>query len=367
MKKIFIMMTTMFILSAHAETQYMIVVDGGSSGSKLYLYSYDQSAPGALPTNIKTVATNKAAPGLEDIRTADIPNYLTTLFNGAAKTTAAPVYFYATASMRIISPTIQDADYKAISQWISQNTKAHVEDIRTIPGSYEAFYDWIADNDLQSGFQNPQNLRGVLDMGGGSMEIAYPADAQDPQAIPFRINGQPIYVHAQSYLGLGEDYSRYQYSTDESCYPNDYPMPNESKGLGSARQCEADIQPLFDVHRVQPPQFRVTAIPFDAFSGFYYAAQTLLQENGNFNLNLDTYQQAAAAFCADNWEQILSDPKYVAAKDYVYSYCYAASEQIALLKELGFRGCRSNITAVSKINGNSVDWTLGVLIEKAMK
>ena len=82
-------------------------------------------------------------------------------------------------------------------------------------------------------------------------------------------------------------------------------------------------------------------------------------------MDLDAYQEVATSFCADDWNTILSNLKYVSGKDYLYTYCYAASEEIQLLKSLGFDATQNNITAVDKINGQTVDWAFGVLIEKA--
>ena len=50
---------------AHA-TAYVAAVDAGSSGSRIYLYSYDTKAGSNLPVNLKSmaIATHKVAPGL---------------------------------------------------------------------------------------------------------------------------------------------------------------------------------------------------------------------------------------------------------------------------------------------------------------
>lgn len=366
MKKLFsTLLLSTISFSALAQTNTMIIIDAGSSGSKLYVYHYDQTTPNAVPTQIKTVLKNSATPGLQNINVADLPNYLNTLFSGDAKTTVAPVYFYSTAGMRVISPTIQQADYTAISAWISANTAAQVKDVRTITGADEAFYDWIADNELQNGFQSLENLHGILDMGGGSVEVAYPSAAQDTQAMPFKINEQTIYVHAQSYLGLGQDFSRYQYSDKASCYPVNYPMPDGGNGTGSAIKCQMAIKPLLTVHSVIP-QVVSSRVPFDATSGFYYTAQTVMQASGNFKLNLLQYTIAATTFCAQDWNQMLANPKYAGERDYLYSYCYNASEHIAFLNALGLNYNQNNITAVSSINGNSVNWTVGILVDKAL-
>jgi hypothetical protein len=110
----------------------------------------------------------------------------------------------------------------------------------------------------------------------------------------------------------------------------------------------------------------VLRTPFDATAGFYNTAKTVLQTSGNFNLNLLNYERATIQFCAQDWNQMLTNPKYASELDYIYSDCYAATEQLTLLKMLGFKAGINNITAVSTINGNSVNWTIGIVVDKAM-
>ena len=89
--------------NANCQQQHCVaIVDAGSTGSRLHIYAYDLDKTNTA-INIKELWSKKIKPGLAtvDANQATLDAYLTTLFSSAPEANL-PVYFYATAGMRLL-------------------------------------------------------------------------------------------------------------------------------------------------------------------------------------------------------------------------------------------------------------------------
>jgi hypothetical protein len=95
------------------------VVDVGSSGSRLHLYSYvlDENQS---PIHIQEQGINKVTPGFStlELKQTKIDDYLNDLFSKTMDDDF-PVYFYATAGMRLLPEFKQQAYYDMVKKWFS--------------------------------------------------------------------------------------------------------------------------------------------------------------------------------------------------------------------------------------------------------
>ena len=162
----------------------LAVVDAGSTGSRLHIYSYDLDSSNN-PVAIHEQWSKKIKPGLATTAPSlsAVNSYLNNLFNGAPKLTI-PVYFYATAGMRLVPETKQQLYFQALQQWFESQTQWQLVEAKTITGSEEGILGWLAVNYNLGNFSFDNSLVNVMDVGGASVQVTLPV--QDGEKIEKR-------------------------------------------------------------------------------------------------------------------------------------------------------------------------------------
>lgn len=246
-----------------SETQYGIVIDAGSSGSRLHIYQWD-SPQYTLHTEeknqdhedtngvmlLKSVPqihqqknwTHKISPGLSSFKDKPSQAYskhIKELLDFAKdiipadKISETPIFIQATAGMRLLSKRKQELILDGLCNSIRSETKFLLEDchsqIQIIDGETEGLYGWLSLNYLLGNFNNyvPENQlqhssSGFMDMGGASTQLAFmPSDPEeiskhkeDIHTIYLKnINGdiQEWDVFVSTWLGFGANRARSRY------------------------------------------------------------------------------------------------------------------------------------------------------------
>lgn len=353
---------------ACADTHYLAMVDGGSTGSRLYLYQYDPDVPTTLklPT---LMGSTKVSPGIATLSPSAVSSYLTPFFNlihqdvPAGKT--VDFYFLATAGMRLLSYDQQQAIYTALDTAVKNETGINPVKIQTIPGQMEGVFDWIALNQLLNTLGQPAaNTVGVMDMGGASTEIAFAGQNMDlNDSVSFTLDNQTYTLYSHSYLGLGENQAQSEYMNAAECYPVAYPLPNDQPGVGDFGLCQKHVEALVNnVQNVAAVQSFIpanTQMPFYGISGYAYT-NTLKIFNLGSQLSVNQLTKTASSACAQTWtvlnQQDPSDP-------YLYSACFDAALITEMLTSYGFDP--NQIITATNTAGSSqqtIDWTLGAVI-----
>ena len=238
-----------------------VVIDAGSSGTRLSYFYVTPSLPGGKATvslqftkKYKDSGINDFMSGQGTISTSVLPSpslpsgctgtsglgqsqvgpcvlqplldYLTTQLSGTAKS-AVKIELFATAGMRtedvknggsFTSAQITNF-YDNIMKPYVVNTVQYTDvgAFKTINGnSEEGVWSWINLNDLRYNTFAPgngcgNNQIGDFEVGGSSMQVAFPvnATASDPANIyNVNINGCSINVYSKTFLGLGGDDAR---------------------------------------------------------------------------------------------------------------------------------------------------------------
>lgn len=205
-------------LRSHADriaantAQYGVILDAGSSGTRVYVYKWrNPSAPAkheydddddevrSLP-KIKLKKNHKIHPGIstfaDDVGSVG-HHHLQELVDVAVKKVPShkipetPIFLMATAGVRFLPEHKQKALLGAVCSYFRANTKFQLPDcdahIQVIPGETEGLYGWIAANYLLGGFERPDEHQhskghhtyGFLDMGGASAQIAFAPNATE--------------------------------------------------------------------------------------------------------------------------------------------------------------------------------------------
>ncbi|KAM5354345.1 hypothetical protein ACJ41O_000994 [Fusarium nematophilum] len=256
-------------------SQYGVILDAGSSGTRVYVYKWKNHAVAskdastaelkALP-KIKLKESKKIHPGVStfaDSVSRIGPDHLKQLIEIALdevpdeKVSETPIYLMATAGMRLLPQHQQTALLQSMCTYLQATTKFILPDcdahIQVISGETEGLYGWIAANYLLGGFNRPEDhdhgknhhTYGFLDMGGASAQIAFAPNAtesekhaNDLKLVRMRtLDGSPAEykVFTTTWLGFGANQARSRFVESlQDHYGNDaheLPDPCMPKGL----------------------------------------------------------------------------------------------------------------------------------------
>ena len=378
--KLFIVLSSFFFSSSHAvasqdicATQSCIgVVNAGSTGSRLHVYAYkDKEHPlqGIEEVWTKQVDPSFASLPLERI---DVNAYLTQLFLGAP--VHIPVYFYATAGMRLLSYEIQKEYYEVVKHWFSTSAW-DLQEAKTITGREEGVFAWLSvyyalvkssDDDIQK--DDLAQKVSILDTGGASVQIVTPVssiDATHPDDfVPVKLDGGTITLFAHSFLGLGRNLVIQQFLNDPTCYSEGYVLPDIALGKGDAHACTNHVAKLINVVHlvdkiVQPVLESEPKKNWYVMGGFLYLAKSSYIQAKDSITSSYLLKQANKTVCHRSWFEV----KQSYPDDYeLYRACLTASYYHALLT-YGY-GLTSE-DPIHFLPKNAVsDWTLGVLLHQ---
>ncbi|EGP84721.1 uncharacterized protein MYCGRDRAFT_101192 [Zymoseptoria tritici IPO323] len=235
--------------------QYGLVFDAGSSGTRVYVYSWLKAAAARrkadhddlerLPEiKSKNKWVKKVHPGISTF--GEKPElvgseHLKALVEFALdivpkkEVENTPVFLLATAGMRLLPSDQRSAVLSHVCSYFQQNTKFLLPDcdahVQVIPGETEGLYGWIAANYLLGGFDSPDDhdhgkghhTYGFLDMGGASAQIAFAPNAteaekhaEDLKLLRLRkVDGTALEyrVFVTTWLGFGANEARRRYVT----------------------------------------------------------------------------------------------------------------------------------------------------------
>ena len=236
------------------------VIDGGSTGSRLHIFEFVQYANqkitverrGSSRANVPLSAYGRLPSELDQpLNSTHVADHLLPLFEYAAEVIPAAfhkttrVQYQATAGMRLLEESEQEAVYDALYQGLLESdsfvfSALQRSDIATLSGDLEGFYGAVAANYLQGMIDVTMRLvpteetalqdnfddeddepvapMGALDMGGSSTQIVF--HTKDEESTSTCMEAQDGTVHcteaqleerdffATSYLSYGVDQFR---------------------------------------------------------------------------------------------------------------------------------------------------------------
>ncbi|RUS74857.1 hypothetical protein EGW08_017381 [Elysia chlorotica] len=264
-----------------------------------------------------------------------------------------------------------------------------------LSGEEEAAYAWIAANYLLGFFTVPRpdsDSVGILEMGGGSTQIAFiPRDPLMAEEFQVIMGGRRYSLYVQSYLEFGLNSIRQRLEealvNAQNCGPtgvyqpcmlrgdtkNIDVCPNITtllKGSGNPEMCRS----LLDSYIATAPaskcylepcaigsvfQPSVEGIDFYAMSAFTYSLETVGAVRDDTTLDLDGLWTKAQDFCK---KDISEFPE--ARRKYLSTNCMGSIYFNELFtKPYGFEKSTNRIKVTSKINGVAAEWALGAMLD----
>ena len=348
--------------------QCIAVVDAGSTGSRLHVYAYDLDKTNS-PININELWSKKVNPGFATIdnNQSTVDAYLSSLFSGAP-VQHLPVYFYATAGMRLLPQAKQKAYYQGLQQWFSGHSEWQFKEGKTITGTEEALFDWLSVNYHLGTLQSVTNQSiGVIDIGGASVQIAFPVQKNSGEHAGSQISvdlyGQHFNLFVHSFLGLGQNEMAHQFLNSASCFATHYPLPDGTAGQGNAAACSQEVSALINgVHgvnnTVQPALAANPVNSWYAIGGIVNLATSKPFHFQNNQLtNQALLQQADSSVCHEQWENLSNQ---FPNDEFIDAYCLLPAYYSALMVDgYGFAAEQAvNYIATEQ----NLDWTKGVVL-----
>lgn len=346
----------------------LAVVDAGSTGSRLHLYTY-QLDNNNTPIYIQDAWTNKVTPGLSSIapQDAEMESYLKSLFSGFPNQNI-PVYFYATAGMRMLPELEQEKRYHVISQWFSKQETWSLLAMKTITGTDEGVYGWLAMNYQLGRLDMDKAPVAFIEIGGASVQIAVPVNndsrVQPSDKISLDVYGKRIDLFVHSFLGLGQTEIGKTFENTSTCYPEGYEMPNGDIGKGDAAACKKIIAHW--TNKVQRVRKMVHPVLKDNPDMDWYATGGLVYTMINPIFHTPDYQftnqsllkRANKKVCQEAWHHLKTQYPNDA---YLNKYCLLPSYYFALMVK-GYGLSKEQPIHYLPLE-NNIDWPLGVVLQ----
>ncbi|KAJ9179941.1 hypothetical protein P3X46_008251 [Hevea brasiliensis] len=200
--------------------RYAVIFDAGSSGSRVHVYCFDRNMD-LVPIGKDLELFVQIKPGLSayasDPQAA--ANSLHSLLDKAESVvpkelrSKTPVRVGATAGLRALGREASDRILDAVRDLMKDRStlKSEADGVTVLDGSQEGSYEWVTINYLLGKLSGPySDTVGVVDLGGGSVQMAYAVSKMDAEKAPRVSDGEDSYIKEMRLMGT--DYYLYVHS-----------------------------------------------------------------------------------------------------------------------------------------------------------
>lgn len=191
-------------------TKYAVVFDAGSSGSRVHVYCFGDNLE-LVPIGGEMELFRQKKPGLSDF--SENPeggvDSLKPLLNDAINAvplkqrSETPVRVGATAGLRTLPGSAAQNLLQAVTTFLAESPFKFQQDwVSILDGTQEGAFEWVTINYLLGNIgQDFGKTVGVVDLGGGSVQMAYAISEEAAKKAPKLVEGEDIYVKELNLFG----------------------------------------------------------------------------------------------------------------------------------------------------------------------
>lgn len=229
---------TLFPLQNTNQLQYGIVIDCGSSGTRLFAYSWkrrhgfeDVTADQVPERTGNKYVIKKLEPGISTLTPEEALGQIEELLTYASQHLPQDshsdtiLYILATAGLRMISIEQRTKLLRTIRREIPRKFVFDLREVSVISGQDEGLFAWLSINSIMNRLcDSEKNPVAIMDMGGGSIQVAIPLldDAETEAKKNFQIStadiqtidlscGKRHKIFIHTWLGYGANKARERY------------------------------------------------------------------------------------------------------------------------------------------------------------
>ncbi|KFU85352.1 Ectonucleoside triphosphate diphosphohydrolase 2, partial [Chaetura pelagica] len=396
--------------------QYGIVLDAGSSHTAMFIYKWPADKENDTGVVSEHSMCDVEGPGISSYSSnppaagASLKHCLNQALRDVPKEkqVGTPLYLGATAGMRLLNITNQQASDAVLSA-VAAVLRSYPFDFRgakILSGEDEGVFGWVTANYLLENFikrgwlgewiQPQKKTLGAMDFGGASTQITFETKdtIEDPRnEVMLKLYGQVYKVYTHSFLCYGRDQVLKRLLSKllqvPVCYNKSillssvYNSPCTEKerpslalnttitvvGTGNGSLCTLHVSKLFDFTTCSFSRCSFDGIfqpevsgNFIAFSAFFYTVDFIQTVMGRpIHLPSDL-RDAAETICATSWSELLQ--KAPTLEKRLPDYC-AVSTFVYLLTTKGYNFNNHsfpNIAFQKKVGETSIGWALGYML-----
>ncbi|XP_077235930.1 putative apyrase 1 [Tasmannia lanceolata] len=187
-----------------ASKSYAVIFDAGSSGSRVHVYCFDENLD-LLPIGKELEFFKQLKPGLSayasnpQLAAESLKSLLVEAENVVPQELRhkTPVRVGATAGLRALEGDASDKILQAVKDFLEDKSSLKFQSdwVTVLDGTQEGAFQWVTINYLLGNLgKRYSNTVGVVDLGGGSVQMAYAISEKDAAKSPRMTDGEDSYV-----------------------------------------------------------------------------------------------------------------------------------------------------------------------------
>nr|KJB50646.1 hypothetical protein B456_008G180900 [Gossypium raimondii] len=376
--------SSIFIFSSPVSTKYGIIIDGGSTGTRIHVFRYRVDGSKNLVFDFKEGSDSlKVNPGLSAYveYPEAVSDSLGKLLEFGRKKVPrkqlaeTEIRLMATAGLRLLDVELQERILEECRKVLRvSGFKFHDEWASVITGSDEGVYAWVVANyALGTLGGNPLDTTGIIELGGASaQDVAHeslreslikgdfsPASGslnKEMYVDPCTPKG---YLAPSSNLSLG-------YTAEKSKYSS------ELQATGNFSECRSAALMLLQNGKEKCSNYRcyLGSVFMPKLQGKFLATENFFHTSKFFRLHqrasLSDLMMAGQHFCGEDWSKLKKKHQSLGEEE-LLRYCFSSAYIVALLHDsLGIALDDERISFANLVENIPLDWALGAFILQNM-